>query len=147
MEDKLMGIKAGFAAVCSAAGAFLGWQGIMALVWVAAMGLDYLSGSAAACKAGRWSSAEARAGLWHKGGMILVVCVAAISDCVMAVMCDHVPLQMDWPGVVLPLVLGWYILTELGSILENAVKLGANVPAWLVKLLKAGLDAVDHKSE
>ena len=147
MEDKLMGIKAGFAAVCSAAGAFLGWQGVMALVWVAAMGLDYLSGSAAACKAGRWSSAAARAGLWHKGCMILVVCVAAISDGVMAVMCDHVPLQMDWPGVVLPLVLGWYILTELGSILENAVKMGANVPGWLVKLLKAGLDAVENQSE
>ena len=142
MEDKLMGFKAAFAAVCSAAASFLGWQGIMALVWVAAMGLDYLSGSAAACKAGKWSSAEARTGLWHKGGMILVVCVAAISDGIMAVMCDHVPLQMDWPSLVLPLVLGWYILTELGSILENAVKLGAHVPGWLVKLLQAGKEAM-----
>ena len=139
-----MGFKAAFAAVCSAAASFLGWQGIMALVWVAAMGLDYLSGSAAACKAGKWSSAEARTGLWHKGGMILVVCVAAISDGIMAVMCDHVPLQMDWPSLVLPLVLGWYILTELGSILENAVKLGANVPGWLVKLLQAGKDAMEQ---
>ena len=144
MEDKLMGVKAAFAAVCSAAASFLGWQGIMALVWVAAMGLDYLSGSAAACKAGKWSSAEARTGLWHKGGMILVVCVAAISDGIMAVMCDHVPLQMDWPSLVLPLVLGWYILTELGSILENAVKLGAHVPGWLVKLLQAGKDAMEQ---
>jgi phage-related holin len=79
--------------------------------------------------------------------MILVVCVAAVSDCVMAVMCANVPLQMEWPGVVLPLVLGWYILTELGSILENAVKMGANVPGWLVKLLKAGLDAVENQTE
>ena len=144
MEDKLMGIKAAFAAVCSAAASFLGWQGVMALVWVAAMGLDYLSGSAAACKAGKWSSAEARTGLWHKGGMILMVCVAAISDGIMAVMCSHLPLQMDWPALVLPLVLGWYILTELGSILENAVKLGANVPGWLVKLLQAGKDAMEQ---
>ena len=144
MEDKLMGIKAAFAAVCSAAASFLGWQGVMALVWVAAMGLDYLSGSAAACKAGKWSSAEARTGLWHKGGMILVVCVAAISDAIMAVMCSHLPLQMDWPTLVLPLVLGWYILTELGSILENAVKLGAHVPGWLVKLLQAGKDAMEQ---
>ena len=144
MEDKLMGIKAAFAAVCSGLASFLGWQGVMALVWVAAMGLDYLSGSAAACKAGKWSSAEARTGLWHKGGMILVVCVAAISDGVMAVMCDHVPLQMDWPSLVLPLVLGWYILTELGSILENAVKLGAHVPGWLVQLLQAGKDAMEQ---
>ncbi len=144
MEDKLMGVKAAFAAVCSAAASFLGWQGVMALVWVAAMGLDYLSGSAAACKAGKWSSAEARTGLWHKGGMILVVCVAAISDAIMAVMCSHLPLQMDWPTLVLPLVLGWYILTELGSILENAVKLGAHVPGWLVKLLQAGKEAMEQ---
>ena len=144
MEDKLMGIKAAFAAVCSAAASFLGWQGVMALVWVAAMTLDYLSGSAAACKAGKWSSAEARTALWHKGGMILVVCVAAISDGVMAVMCSHLPLQMDWPTLVLPLVLGWYILTELGSILENAVKLGAHVPGWLVKLLQAGKEAMEQ---
>ena len=135
MEDKLMGIKAAFAAVCSGLASFLGWQGFMALVWVAAMALDYLSGSAAACKAGKWSSAEARTGLWHKGGMILVVCVAAISD---------LPLQMDWPARVLPLVLGWYILTELGSILENAVKLGAHVPGWLVKLLQAGKEAMEQ---
>ena len=144
MEDKLMGIKAAFAAVCSGLASFLGWQGIMALVWVAAMALDYLSGSAAACKAGKWSSAAARTGLWHKGGMILVVCVAAISDAIMAVMCSHLPLQMQWPTLVLPLVLGWYILTELGSILENAVKLGAHVPGWLVKLLQAGKEAMEQ---
>ena len=147
MEDKLMGFKAGIAAACSAAAAFLGWQGVMALVWVTVMGLDYLSGSAAACKAGQWSSAVARAGLWHKGGMILVVCAAFLGDCVMAVMCANLPLQMDWCGAIVPLVLGWYILTELGSILENAVKMGANVPGWLVKLLKAGMDAVDNQGQ
>ncbi len=147
MEDKLMGFKAGIAAACSAAAAFLGWQGVMALVWVTVMGLDYLSGSAAACKAGQWSSAVARAGLWHKGGMILVVCAAFLGDCVMAVMCANLPLRMEWCGAIVPLVLGWYILTELGSILENAVKMGANVPGWLVKLLKAGLDAVENQGQ
>lgn len=111
------------------------------------MALDYLSGTMAACRAGEWSSAVARDGLWHKGGMILVVVVAAVADGAMAVLCDNLPLEMAWPGVVLPLVLAWYILTELGSILENAVKMGAAVPPWLVKLLKAGLDAVDSKVE
>ena len=145
MDEKLTAIKGAMAAFCMSLGAFLGWQGIMALVWVAAMGLDYLSGSMAACRAGQWSSAAAREGLWHKGGMILVVVVAAAADGVMTVLCTNLPLKMDWPGAVLPLVLGWYILTELGSILENAVKMGAVVPQWLVKLLKAGRDAVDAK--
>lgn len=147
MDEKLTAFKGAMAAFCMSLGAFLGWQGIMALVLVAAMALDYLSGTMAACRAGQWSSAVAREGLWHKGGMILVVVVAAVADGVMTVLCANLPMDMAWPGVVLPLVLAWYILTELGSILENAVKMGATVPVWLVKLLKAGLDAVDSKAE
>ena len=147
MEDKLMTFKAGIAAFFTALGAFLGWQGIMAMVWVAAMALDYLTGTAAACRAGEWSSRVARDGLWHKGGMIVVVAVAAIADGIMAVLCTNIPIGIAWPVLILPLVLAWYIITELGSILENAVKMGAPVPEWLVKLLKAGLKAVDDMAE
>ena len=147
MEDKLMTLKAGIAAFFTALGAFLGWQGIMAMVWVAAMALDYLTGTAAACRAGEWSSRVARDGLWHKGGMIVVVAVAAIADGIMAVLCTNIPIGIAWPVLILPLVLAWYIITELGSILENAVKMGAPVPEWLVKLLKAGLKAVDDMAE
>lgn len=147
MDEKLTTLKGALAAFCMSMGSFLGWQGIMALVWVAAMALDYLSGTMAACRTGEWSSAVARDGLWHKGGMILVVVVAAVADGVMAVLCANLPMDMAWPGVVLPLVLAWYILTELGSILENAVKMGAAVPPWLVKLLKAGIKAVEDTGE
>ena len=144
MEQNLTAAKAAIVATISALGAFLGWKGIMALCWIAVMALDYLSGSAAACKAGQWSSKAARDGLWHKGGMIFAVLVSAIADGVMTVIIGNIPaLGIEWPGLVLPLVLAWYILTELGSILENAVKLGAQVPQWLTKLLKAGQQAVD----
>ena len=147
MEDNLMTFKATIAAFFTALGAFLGWQGIMAMVWVAAMALDYVTGTAAACYTGQWCSKTAREGLWHKGGMIVVVIVAAIAGGIMAVICANLPLAMEWPGLILPLVLAWYIITELGSILENAVKMGAPVPEWLVKLLKAGLSAVDAAAE
>lgn len=143
MNDTLVAIKAVLVAFFTAIAAFLGWKGIMAIVWVAVMLLDYISGTAAACKAGEWSSKVARQGLWHKGGMIVVVTVAAIADGVMALICQHLPLGIAWPAIILPLVLAWYIITELGSILENAVKLGAAVPSWLTKLLKASLKAVE----
>ncbi|MBR2890526.1 MAG: phage holin family protein [Oscillospiraceae bacterium] len=143
MEDNLMTFKGTIAAFFMALGAFLGWQGIMGMVWVAAMALDYITGTMAACHAGQWSSAVAREGLWHKGGMIVVVTVAAIADGIMAVICANIPLEMIWPGLILPLVLAWYIITELGSILENAVKMGTPVPEWLIKFLRAGLKAVD----
>ena len=51
--------------------------------------------------------------------------------------------NIAWPDVLFPLVLAWYIITELGSILENAIKLGANVPVWLVRILDASLKIVE----
>ncbi len=147
MNDTLVAVKAALVAFFTAIGAFLGWKGIMAIAWVVAMGLDYISGTAAACKAGEWSSKVARQGLWHKAGMIIAVTVAAIADGVMVLICQHLPLGIAWPAVILPLVLAWYIITELGSILENAVKLGAVVPGWLTKLLKASLKAVEAMGE
>lgn len=147
MHEKLLTTKSSIAAALMAMGTFLGWKGIMLMAWVGVMALDYLSGTLAACREGQWSSAVARQGLWHKGGMILVVTVAAISDGVMVMLASSVSLGMEWPGLVLPLVLAWYIITELGSILENAVKMGANVPEFLVKLLKTGVRLTENAGE
>ena len=143
MKEDLVTIKTAIVAGCTALGAFLGWKGVMLIAWVAVMALDYISGTIAACKAGRWSSAVAREGLWHKSGMIFAVIVAAIADWIMVLIAQHVPIGIQWPGIILPLVLAWYIITELGSILENAVKMGAKVPGWLVKLLKASANIVE----
>lgn len=63
-------------------------------------------------------------GLWHKSGMILVVLVAAITDGVFAVVGDHFALGINWTGLLLPLTLAWYIITEIGSILEDPDVLG-----------------------
>lgn len=147
MDERLTAIKAAIAAFFTALGAFLGWQGIMVVIWIAAMALDYLSGTLAAWLSGEWSSAVARDGLKHKGGMILVVVVASLADITLSIICGHLPVEMTWPVLVLPLVLAWYILTELGSILENAVKMGAPIPQWLMKLLTVGLKAIDKKAE
>ena len=143
MNDNMIAAKTAIAAFFTAMGAFLGWKGIMLLAWVAVMILDYISGTMAACKAGEWCSATARQGLWHKGGMILVVTVAAIADVVMVIIVQYIPMGLSWPGVIMPMVLAWYIITELGSILENAVRLGAKVPKWLTKFLAAFEHLVD----
>jgi phage-related holin len=83
--------------------------------------------------------------------MIFVVAVAAIADAVMVIIVNYVPIGIRWPGIIMPMVMAWYIVTELGSILENAVKMGAKVPGWLVKLLKASADlmevAGDHAAD
>lgn len=147
MNDKLVTVKAAVAACFTAMGAFLGWQGVMAVIWIAAMVLDYLSGSLAAWLSGEWSSAVAREGLKHKAGMLLVVAVACITDMTLVIICEHLPVQIEWPVLVFPMVLAWYILTELGSILENAVKMGAPLPKWLMNILRAGLKIIDNKGK
>lgn len=147
MKEKLTAMKGAVTAFITAMAAILGWRGLLAVIWVAAMALDYLSGTAAACKEGDWASARAREGLWHKGGMLLVVLTAALTDVAVAMAAANLGLGAKWSGLVLPLVLAWYILTELGSVLENAVKLGAKVPGWLIGLLRAGQKALEDVGE
>ena len=76
--------------------------------------------------------------------MIAVVLVAALSDAVLSIVLANVPaLQIAYSCLLTPLVLVWYIFTELGSIAENAASMGAPVPAWLVKMLAAAKKAAD----
>ena len=142
--------KAAIAALTGALTALWGWMGWLAVGWIVCMGLDYLTGSMAAAKAGAWNSARAREGIWHKCGMIVVVLVAAGVDLLLEAALEQLPgiqLPFEFGGLVCPMVLVWYIITELGSIAENGVALGAPVPGWLVKLLAAGKDAVDGAGE
>lgn len=143
-----LAIKTAIVALCGGFTAAFGWLGWLIVAWVACMVIDWISGSAAAAACGEWSSAAARAGIWHKAGMILVVIVAALADCVLAMVVEHLPgLSINYSTLVLPMVLAWYIFTELGSIAENATDMGAPVPAWLTKLLAAGKQAVDKTAD
>ncbi len=146
MEQKngFLWVKAGVAAACGAFTAAFGWLGWLVVAWAVCMALDWLSGSAAAASKGQWSSAVARAGIWHKAGMLLVVLVAALTDAMLCVAVANLPgFSLPFDGLVLPVVLVWYIFTELGSIAENADKMGAPVPGWLVKLLAEGKKNVE----
>ena len=145
--DWMVAVKAGVTALVGAFTAFWGWMGWLAVAWVALMALDYVTGTAAAAKDGRWSSKSAREGIWHKLGELVVVIVAALGDRVLVIVIEHLPVvAFDVPGVglLLPLVLVWYCITELGSIAENAADMGAPVPEWLLKLLEAGRRAADE---
>ena len=140
-------VKAALAALVGGISAAFGWLGWLVLIWAGCMVMDYITGSAAAAKDGEWSSAVARAGIWHKAGMIAVVIVAALCDSVISLALANLPITLpfEYSVLILPIILIWYIFTELGSITENAVAMGAAVPAALVSLLKAGKAAVEMK--
>ena len=142
--------KAAVAAAVAVLTALWGWFGWLVVLFVGCMAVDYLTGSAAAMRRGEWSSASARDGIWHKCGSIIVVMVAGAADLLIGAMLGHLPgvvLPFEYTTLLCPLVVVWYTLTELGSIVENAVNLGAPVPQWLKKMLSAAKDAVAKLGE
>ena len=142
--------KASVIAVIGALTGIWGWFGWLVIGWVFCMVVDYITGSLAAAKQGEWSSAQAREGIWHKTGMIVVVIVAAGADLLISVVLANVPavqLPFTYEGLICPIVLVWYVVTELGSIIENAVAMGAAVPGWLTKLLQVSKDAIDSAGD
>ena len=145
--EKATEIKAALAAVIAFCTALWGWLGWTILVWVFCFVLDYLSGTAAARKAGEWSSAAAREGLWHKLGEIFAVLVAALCDIALKIVVGSgLQLGFELPALITPVVLLWYILTELGSITENAEKMGAPVPQWVKNGLKQYRDRLEREN-
>ncbi len=139
-----LAVKAAIVGIFGAFGAAFGWLGWLVLAWIGCMVVDYISGSSAAMKAGQWSSAKARGGIWHKAGMIVVVIVAAVADNVLSLVVASIPgISIEYTVLLLPMVLVWYILTELGSILENAAAMGAPVPEFLVNILAAAKEKVE----
>jgi len=146
--DNLNEFKIALAAWLTAAMGLLGWQGVLLLAWVVLMLVDYISGTWAAKRLGNWSSAAARDGVMHKGGMVLVVLAAGLTDLVLGAAWEHLGLPaFEWPYLVLALVLMFYCLTEVGSILENAGKMGAPIPEWFAATLDAGLHIVDQQGD
>lgn len=138
------------AALLGALTGLWGWFGWLVIGWVVCMVVDYITGSAAAAKQGQWSSSMAREGIWHKTGMIVVVIVAAGADLLIALVLENIPavqLPFTYSGLICPIVLVWYGVTELGSITENAVDMGAPVPGWLTKLLQVSRQAIDNAGE
>ena len=145
--DNLNDFKIMLTAGITAVMGLLGWQGVLILGWVSLMLIDYISGSWAAKRQGNWNSKAARDGIMHKGGMILVVMAAGLTDVVLGAAWDQLGMGFKWPFLILALVVMWYCLTEVGSILENAGKMGARVPEWFAATLDAGLHIVDSKGE
>ena len=144
--DRLTTIKAAVCTAAAALTAFWGWTGWLAAAWFLAMLLDYATGSAAALRAGTWSSHVAREGLWHKAGCIFAVLVAGILDAVVGYLLGNIhglALPFEYTVIICPLVVTWYLMMELGSILENVGKMGAPLPEFLIKMiavLKATVD-------
>lgn len=143
--EKATEIKAAFVAIIAFITTLIGWKGIAVLTWLCCILLDYIAGSLAARKEHNWSSQVAREGLWHKLGEIFAVLVAALCDIALGVVLAGTGIQLgfDISSFITPIVLTWYILTELGSIIENCGKLGAPIPKWFKQYVDKAKNTID----
>ncbi|WP_313559083.1 phage holin family protein [Ruminiclostridium cellobioparum] len=150
MENNINAFKVSLTAVFTAITAGFGWFGWLVVIFIASMTGDLLTGFMAAFKCGNWESKIAREGLWHKTGCIIAVLVTAIFDSILAMIINNIP-NVDFPFkytvMLCPLTMTWYILTELGSIIENAGKMGAPVPGFVKQALALFKGAVDSAGD
>ena len=146
--DKATEIKAAITMVITFFTSLWGWLGWAIVAFIGCLVLDYVTGSWAARAHGEWSSAIARQGLWHKLGEIVALLVAALCDIAIKVILQSTaaPIlgHIEYDGYLTMIVAIWYIFTELGSIAENAGKLGAPIPPWLAKGIAALKGRVDN---
>lgn len=138
-DERALAIKASITAAIATGTQLWGITGWVIIAWLGCMLLDWVTGSLAAASRKEWKSSTARNGIWHKAGMIVVVIVSAITDLALGFIVNnisYVKLPFNYTTPLLTIVLVWYIFTELGSILENAVLMGAPCPNFLKNILK-----------
>lgn len=139
-------LKASLVAFFGALTAIFGWFGWLVVLFILCMAIDYATGSVSALQKGEWSSAVARTGLWHKCGSLIAVIVAGLADIVVGLVVNNIPaitLPFDYTVLICPIVVVWYILTELGSIVENVGAMGAPVPKFLKQMIKTFKNVTD----
>ncbi|RHS23350.1 holin [Clostridium sp. AF12-19] len=119
------------------------------------MVIDYLSGMAASAvealdhpddKSYGWSSRKGAKGIAKKVAYLCVIAVAMVIDYIIIQTSDV--LGVTFPNTMLSLLVTvWYLLNEALSITENAGRMGAPVPEWLMKYIAALKNKIDCKSQ
>lgn len=121
------------------------WAGQLLELYFIAIALDFITGTLYALKEHKWKSSVAREGIWKKVGSIMTIAASALTDHMLQLLIDHVPssiLPFNVAPFFCPLVLIWYIVTELGSILENVGKTNTPMPTLLKQVLHDITDTI-----
>lgn len=115
--------------------------------------LDYITGMLASKKeaieypedpAYGWSSRKGVLGIIKKVGYLCVIVVAISLDHILIQ--AAVPLGLDVPKGIFGLIVTiWFVLNEMLSIVENAGRMGADVPPWLARCIASLKDKVDKE--
>ena len=156
MEKYLLAVQGFFAATIAWLGNRLGILFPMLGVLCLLMATDYITGMLAskteaidhpADPAYGWSSAKGARGILKKVGYVAVIAVSMTLDYVIMILAGQVGLDVQKSVFFGLLATAWYILNEMLSIAENAGRMGANVPEWMLKYIAVLKKKIDDKGD
>lgn len=156
MKQVCYAIQAGATALLAWLSAKLGILLPVITILTIAMILDYITGMLASKQealehpenpAYGWSSKRGKQGIIKKFGYLCVIAVAIMVDWIILHVAAEAGLQVTLKAFFGLLVAVWCILNELLSIIENAGRMGANVPSWLSKYVAVLKNKIDSKGE
>lgn len=133
----------------------LGITSYLLSVLLALMAIDYFTGMAASAVEALdhpgdsgygWSSKKGAKGIAKKIAYLCVIAVAVSVDCLIVKTSSELGIDPPSNAMFSLLATAWYILNETLSITENAGRMGAPVPEWLVKYIAVLKDKIDGKN-
>lgn len=141
-----------------AIGAWLGeildtmWQSLVLLFVL--MIIDYISGMLAAKKEALeypdnsqygWSSKKSIIGIYKKVGYLLTILVSTSIDYILFYFSQKIGWNMPTKPLFGLLIILWFVINELLSILENTARMGVVLPNFLYKVLRDLKNNVENK--
>lgn len=92
-----------------------------------------------------WNSKKGVKGILKKVAYVCVISVAIALDYIILLLAARIGIDTHSNVFFALLATVWYILNELLSIIENAGRMGANVPEWLAKYIAVLKDKIDKE--
>lgn len=145
----IQALATGFLAVASEK---LGVTAYILVILMFLMAADYVSGMIASAVEALdhpndtgygWSSKKGAKGIAKKVGYFMVIVVAMTVDCVVIKTTLTIGFTLPTSIRLSLLVTIWYALNEMLSILENAGRMGAKLPPWLIKYIDILKNKID----
>lgn len=94
-----------------------------------------------------WNSKKGAKGIIKKVGYLCVIAVAMAVDYIIVNVAGSFGYEMPMTAVFGLMVTVWYLLNEMLSIIENAGRMGAQVPVWLANYIAVLKNKVDQTEQ
>lgn len=137
-------LKGVIAGISTLIGDKLGLIGPALILLCILMIVDYISGMLAAKKEAvehpedrryGWNSKKGVIGIYKKVGYLLTILVAVSTDYIIFRFIKEIGIDYNTNTFFGLLVVIWFVLNELISILENAGRMGVMLPIFMIKIL------------